>query len=76
MFAQTKCRNTALVGSGQINSPEPLDQRQIGRVENRSRSGACLMMTLAALVSVPRDDKTGFPARAFRTNKSIRPSTL
>jgi hypothetical protein len=36
MFAQAERRNAALVCSGQVNSPEPFDQGQVCRMENRS----------------------------------------
>ena len=76
LFGKAYGRNATLVRGGQVNRPEPFNQRQIGGVKQRPRRKRGLVMALGALVGMARADDIAMIMPAARATESFRPALL
>ena len=72
--AQLNGRDASLVGSAQIDRPEPDGQRQMGAVHDSSGGNRGLMAAGTALKSIPSTNRIVFCATTYRADESIRKS--
>jgi hypothetical protein len=73
LLAETKCGDASFIRSHQINRPEPFNQRQIGRMKDRSRSYTRLMVAFGAFIDTPGAYIAVVSGAAYRAYKSMRP---
>ncbi len=74
LLSQTQGGNTTLISSNQINSPEPLCQRQIRRVEQSTCGQRDVVFTFRTLMHFSCGYIAGFFTSATRTMKTFWPS--
>ncbi len=76
LFRQTQSRDSAFIGSSQIDCPGPLYQRQIRSVKQNACSQRYKIFALRTLVHLPCGDVTEFFTPTTRTIKTFWPSHL
>jgi hypothetical protein len=74
LLGKSQSRDPSFIRSDEVNSPKPLNQRQVGRVEQCSSSNGSLGFTFRALIYLTRFGEPGSVMATFGAHKTIGPT--